>query len=273
MFESTAVWSEEQVFPDDDDWLFYLDAWKRTPQQPITKFGAGGGLQVYGSAVWNHWLDLGRRLRARRDPRRVAAVAADRPRRTSRSAAYDRAIKRNGGEGFAQEFGRFAAATAEWQVERTGISPATTPNEPDETQFPDVDRDGKLLDPAATGKRFKLDHTAYRLLRTSTPVHARRLKLKVRRPATCAPRSRSWDATAARTAATSTSELKYRAGRRLTARDARRRPGLRAASRRWSQTPTVASAAARATTGTTRGTTSASASACAAAARRSPAAP
>ena len=25
MFESTAVWSEEQVFPNDDDWLAYLD--------------------------------------------------------------------------------------------------------------------------------------------------------------------------------------------------------------------------------------------------------
>ena len=42
--------------------------------------------------------------------------------------------------------------------------PGDDANEPDETQFPDVDRDGKL-EPGRNGKRFKLDHTAYRLFR------------------------------------------------------------------------------------------------------------
>jgi hypothetical protein len=162
MFESTAVWSEEQVFPDDDDWLFYLDVWRRTPGKPLTQFSAGGGLKVYGSAVWNHWLDL----EGGDYGPDVILDAWETSRKTRPKdfavAAYDRAIKRNGGKGFSQEFGRFAAATAEWRVE-DGDFPGADANEPDETQFPDVTRDGNLA-PGGKGKRFRLDHTAYRLL-------------------------------------------------------------------------------------------------------------
>ena len=179
MFESTAVWSEEQVFPDDDDWLFYLDAWKRTSQQPLTKFSAGGGLKVYGSAVWNHWLDL----EGGDYGPDVILDAWKGSRKTKPKdfavGAYDRAIKRNGGKGFSQEFGRFAAATAEWQVE-DGDFPGDDANEPDETQFPDVDRDG-TLEPGRNGKRFKLDHTAYRLLDID-PGSREVVKLRVKAP-------------------------------------------------------------------------------------------
>jgi hypothetical protein len=179
MFESTAVWSEEQVFPDDDDWLFYLDAWKRTPRQPLTKFTAGGGLKVYGSAVWNHWLEL----EGGDYGPDVILDAWKGSRKTKPKdfavAAYDRAIKRNGGKGFSQEFGRFAAATAEWQVE-DGDFPGDDANEPDETQFPDVERDG-WLKPGGKRKRFKLDHTAYRLLDVD-PGSRNVLKLRVKAP-------------------------------------------------------------------------------------------
>ncbi len=155
MFESTATWSEEQVFPLADDWLFYVDTWVRQSQQPITKFGAGGGLRVYGSAVWNHWLTLG----AGYGP----GVVLDSWQSSRQSepkdfavGAYNLGIKANGGEGFAQEFARFAAATSEWRVDDDDFQ--------DEEDLPDVRRHGELRW-SADAERFKLDHTAYRLFR------------------------------------------------------------------------------------------------------------
>ena len=178
MFESTAVWSEEQVFPDDDDWLAYLDVWKRTSGKPITSFNAGGGLRVYGSGVWNHWLHLG----AGYGPQ-VVLDAWQSSRKTDPKdfavAAYDRAIRRNGGRGFSQEFGRFAAATAEWRV-LDGDFPGADMNQPDEAQFPDVKRRGRLR-PGRKAEVFTLDHAAYRLLAVK-PGAADDLELKVRAP-------------------------------------------------------------------------------------------
>ena len=178
MFESTAVWSEEQVFPGDDDWLFYLRIWKRTTQQPITSFGAGAGLKVYGSGVWNHWLHLG----AGYGPDVVLdAWLGSQQTKPKHFAvgAYDRAIKQHGGRGFSHEFGRFAAATAEWQVGDGDFS-ADHPDDdvPDEQQFPDVKRHGELAR-GGRAESFKLDHTAYRLLRVK-PRGANKVRLRVR---------------------------------------------------------------------------------------------
>ena len=137
MFESTAVWSEEQVFPNDDDWLAYLDVWTRTSRKPITSFNAGGGLRVYGSGVWNHWLHLG----AGAGPRWSWTHGRARARRTRRPSRWRRTIARSAGTGgtASQEFGRFAAATAEWRV-LDGNFPGADANQPDEAQFPDVQR-------------------------------------------------------------------------------------------------------------------------------------
>jgi hypothetical protein len=178
MFESTAVWSEEQVFPDDDDWLAYLDVWTRTSRKPITSFSAGGGLRVYGSGVWNHWLDLGAGYGSD-----VVLHAWQSSRKTDPKdfavAAYNRAIRRNGGRGFSQEFGRFAAATAEWRVV-DGNFPGPDANEPDEAQFPDVKRKGRLR-PGRRAQRFSLDHTAFTLLGVK-PGGRDDLKLRVKAP-------------------------------------------------------------------------------------------
>jgi hypothetical protein len=169
MFEATAVWSEEHVFPDADDWLFYLDTWKRQPQEPITKFGAGGGLRVYGSAVWNHWLDVGRGY--------GPDVVLDSWQKSRQSdpkdfgiGAYDLGIKANGGQGFAKEFGRFTAATAEWRAPQFSF--------PDREEYPDVKREGKLRR-GRSAEAFRLDHASYRLIRVA-PGSASRLKLSVR---------------------------------------------------------------------------------------------
>ena len=169
MLESTAVWAEEQVFPAANDWLFYVDAWARQPQEPITKFGAGGGLRVYGTAVWNHWLDLG----AGYGPDVVLDSWRSSRRRSPKDhgiSAYNRGIRQHGGRGFSYEFGRFAAATAEWRVPNGDF--------PDQSEFHDVKRQGALRRGGA-GKRFELDHTTYRLLRVD-PGSAEVLKLRVR---------------------------------------------------------------------------------------------
>lgn len=169
MFESTAVWAEEQVFPDLNDWLFYMTPWAHNPQQPITKASAGGGLRIYGSGVWNHWLDDG----AAYGP----DVVLDSWNRSRQSrpkdfavGAYNLGIRDSGGMGFSQEFARFASATAEWRV--------NDDNFPDEDLLPDVDRNGKLR-PGGRPQKFKLDHTAFRLLRIK-PGSADRVRLRVR---------------------------------------------------------------------------------------------
>ena len=49
-----------QVFPDADDWHFYVDIWATRPGMRRSPSSSGqAGSRVYGSAVWNHWLDIG----------------------------------------------------------------------------------------------------------------------------------------------------------------------------------------------------------------------
>lgn len=179
MFEATATWSEEQVFPDADDWVLgtpgnpsFAARWAQDPEQPITKAGATGGYRVYGSAVWNHWLTQG-------DSGFGADVVLDswqrgrhaRPRDFAIDA-YHRGIRQNGGAGFGREFAHFTAATSEWRTGDGGF--------PDAAELTDVDRQGRLA--VGRGRRsVVLDHTAYRLLR----VHrgsAASIRLRVKAP-------------------------------------------------------------------------------------------
>ena len=133
MFESTATWSEEQVFPDDDDWVrSYMPSWTKESLIPLTE----NDFHVYGSAVWNHWLEHGDHnfgpdvvLNAWESSRDVTP-------KDYAVGAYDDAIKDEGGAGFPQEFAAFTAATAEWR--------AGDGNFPDASELPDVKRLGKL---------------------------------------------------------------------------------------------------------------------------------
>jgi hypothetical protein len=167
MLESTATWMEEQVHPDINDYLNYVPHFARTPGVPITDHGAAGGLKVYGSAVWNHWLEHGDRRYGPGVVRRTWEVSRITRPRDFAISAYARAILGAGGRGVAREFVDFAAATAEWRAGVGGF--------PDAAAYPDVRREGRL----ARRREFRLDHTAYRLLRVPR-VAAPRIRLAVR---------------------------------------------------------------------------------------------
>ncbi|MDQ2676133.1 MAG: hypothetical protein M3Y34_04935, partial [Actinomycetota bacterium] len=167
MLESTATWSEEHVFPDDDDWLrTYMPSWVRESLIPITQ----DEFRVYGSAVWNHWLEHGDGnfgpdviLNAWESSRDVTP-------KDYAVGAYDDAIKDEGGAGFPQQFAAFAAATAEWRTGDGGF--------PDASELPNIKRRGKLaLGARATSQR--LDNTSYAQFKVN-PEDASAITLKGR---------------------------------------------------------------------------------------------
>jgi hypothetical protein len=168
LFESTATWSEEHVFPNDNDWVNYLNTFARTPGVPITKFQGGKGLRIYGLATLQHFIDSVQGLGdaailgtwkngSSTDPKDYAV------------GAMDKSLREHGGANFGKTFTRFAAATAEWR---------TNPAFPDAASYPDVQREGSLAPSPATQK-VVLDHTAYRLFNVNpNAVPALKLTLK-----------------------------------------------------------------------------------------------
>jgi hypothetical protein len=172
MLESTAVWMEGKVYDPVHDYLQYLPGWVNLTQQPITSFDGNNpnsrtNVKVYGSAVWNKWLDQ----RYGQDIVRHAwedSVAAA----SFAPGAYNAAIRQHGGVGFSNEFDRFVAATAEWQAPNSGF--------PEGSLYPDVERAGKLAIDGSPGT-IALDHTGFVLL--NVPVtSAPRIRLAVASP-------------------------------------------------------------------------------------------
>jgi hypothetical protein len=168
MFESTAVWTEEQVYPEINDYLNYLPSFAGGSRSPITDRKAAKGLKIYGSGVWNHW--LAHRFGGATILRAWEVSAATKPADYS-IAAYDEAIRDAGGKGFEREFVRFVAATAEWRAGHGGF--------PDAAAFPDVKRNGSLH--KGSHKRFELDHTAFRLLRVRSAGRSIELSVDAQR--------------------------------------------------------------------------------------------
>lgn len=146
MFEATATWVEQRLHGSVFGGNREVARWAAQSRVPLI----GPSEKRYGSRVWNAWLvaRFGDEVVARAwkespkaDPRRLSAPA------------FEAAIGRPGG--FAQEFGRFAAATAEWR--------STNGPWPDATGFPDVARDPAAL---VEGQEqvLELDHTTFSLL-------------------------------------------------------------------------------------------------------------
>lgn len=159
-YEATAVWMEDHVYPQINDYLRYVKRWVVRSTQPITT----DSIKIYGSAVWNHWL-AGRFGNAivRTAWERAAAV---KPAGFSINA-YNAAIRALGGTDFSHEFARFAAATAEWRT------PGDFPY-PDGPLWPDVKRRGRLR-PHHFFVQL-LNHTGYLLLNVP-PQHVGALRL------------------------------------------------------------------------------------------------
>ena len=170
MLESTAVWMEDKVYTDVNDYVSYVWPWTRMTQVPVTRFNSSDpsddlNIKVYGDVVWNKWLDAhyGQNLirRAWED-----SAAANPP--SFAPAAYDAALRERGSS-FFDAFVRFAADTAEWGANRGRF--------PEGNTWPDVARaNGATLRPSSGQITGHLDHTAY-VLANVAPTHDRRIKL------------------------------------------------------------------------------------------------
>jgi hypothetical protein len=166
MYESTATWAEEKVFPDDDDYHGYMGTWADNPSTPIT---SAAGMKMYGSAIWNHWLEQRygaetvRRAWEQSVNSGTAAIGFA-------PTAYDLAIPDAGGTTFSTVFGDFAAAAAEWDGTNSGIHEG-----PDFVR--NVKRESEPLTVGTVGRLATIDHTAFRLF--SIPVPATNIPLEL----------------------------------------------------------------------------------------------
>jgi hypothetical protein len=145
LFESTATWSEEHVFPAINDYLNYLPAFAKGSEKPMT----GNSIKIYAEAVWNHWLTARYGPAVVRDAWQASSKGVKPPHLAT--AAYTKSIKKHGGDSFSADFGDFAAATAEWR---------SSPLFPDSQVYPDVRRHGTA---GAKAKKVVLDNTSFRL--------------------------------------------------------------------------------------------------------------
>jgi hypothetical protein len=176
MYESTAVWMEGKVFPEILDYLQYLRGWVTLTDKPLTTFNGTDpndrdNVKVYGTAVWNKWLD------SQFGPdviRQAWEASLTTPRPSMAVQAYDTAIRQQpGGGGFASRFDLFATKTAEWQAQDSGF--------PEGARYPDVLRDGGAR-VNGSGRTFKLNHTTYRLFNVR-PDAFQRIRLGATAPA------------------------------------------------------------------------------------------
>jgi hypothetical protein len=175
MFESTAVWMEDKVYDDLNDWVNFLPAWSKLTLTPITQFNAQDGsdaqnIKVYGDAVFNRWID------ERLGPdtiRRAWESSVDA--KSFAPGAYDTALRASG-TSFYKAFTEFVTDTAEWRAPNGLFEEGNT--------FPDVQRAlrGAPLQPQnATRERSDfvegtINHTSYALFNVD-PTGQANLKL------------------------------------------------------------------------------------------------
>jgi len=159
MFESSATWAEEQVYPEINDYLNYVPIVARYPQLPLT-----GRDKIYGEAVWNHWLTFRFGTAVVRGA--WEAGTASKPDDFA-ADAYNRSIVRYGGESFSREFANFAIETAEWK---------SSDAFPDAALYPDMKRKLKV---GPKSSLIFLDNTSYALADVA-PSGAAPVKLTVK---------------------------------------------------------------------------------------------
>jgi hypothetical protein len=159
MFEATAVWMEDKVYDDINDYRNYLPEWAKRSTQPLTQFtNEGNNVKVYGDVVFNRWIDE----RFGQDVVRRAWEVSQET-KSFAPAAYQKALGEKG-QNFFNVFTAFATDTAEWRSASAFFEEGNT--------FPDMARSlgGAALPPQdVSGDRNDfveggLDHTAYALV-------------------------------------------------------------------------------------------------------------
>jgi hypothetical protein len=180
MFESTAVWFEDRVYSDVNDYLQYLTPWSQMTFIPLTYFSTDGNdplnVKVYGDMVWNRWLTK----HFGEDILRQAWASSRKTKpKDFAPAAYDTALRAKGSS-FASAFASFATDTAEWRDSNSSFDEGVT--------FPDIDRAASdktnrpiTLTPEGVGASGKISHAAYVLLDVR-PAQVPELRLAVNTP-------------------------------------------------------------------------------------------
>lgn len=157
MFEASATWIEEKVYPEINDYLNFLPPFAKLPQAPLT-----GRDKVYADSVWNHWLE------SRYGPDVVRQAWEEstsvKPKHLATSA-YEASIRALGGKSFSREFAAMVPVTAEWN---------SSTNFPDAARYPEVRRRGKL---GRQPSKVKLDNTAFELTDVKSPSDSVTLKV------------------------------------------------------------------------------------------------
>lgn len=166
LFEDTATWMEEQVYPEINDYINYLPAFAKGTEVPMT----GTDIKIYSEATFNHWLSGHYGQAAVRDVW-AASQAGVNPKHLA-TAAYTAGVTANGGRPFADEFGDFAAATAEWN---------SSPYFPDAQVYPEVRRRGTL---GKNPQKVTLDNTSFRLVKVRAGGGPVTLKVKAQKGTT-----------------------------------------------------------------------------------------
>jgi hypothetical protein len=161
-YESSAVWLEQRMYPDLDDWLRFVHdgrsgvGWGSLTELPLTAFDhptdQPRNAKPYGSVVFNHFLTS--RYGARGDLLQRRTWELSDGLSFASTGAFDRAIKDTAGPGLASDFAAFAAAAAEWRLPQAGFPLAG--------RLPDVERLGSLsADGASVTPR--MDHLTFAL--------------------------------------------------------------------------------------------------------------
>jgi hypothetical protein len=179
MLESTAVWMEDKVYTEINDYLQYITPWTQMSLVPLTTFDSNSSddpinVKVYGDTVWNRWLDT----KYGEDAPRIAweHSLTSRP-KSFAPGAYDQMLATHGSS-FFSGFTQFAADTAEWRSANSPFAEGST--------FPDMERQqqaGKTIQLKINngGAGGALKHTTFALLDVA-PSAAPRVKAVLNSP-------------------------------------------------------------------------------------------
>jgi hypothetical protein len=174
MYEATASWIEEKLYPDINDYFQYMPSWAQLSTLPLTNEDQSGDFvgKTYGNAVWNQWIDT----KFGQDTIRTAweNTLAVRPRGFS-PAAYGRAFGAKGSDWF-RVFTGFAADTAEWRSSNSQFDTEDHPLLPDVRRVRDQNNQQFRLVANGAAGVAPLLHSAYALVAVE-PSDAPRIKL------------------------------------------------------------------------------------------------